>query len=72
MPLLNHMIKKMIKRDKTAIVGKPNVGKSSILNSVLKEKSNSNSCSWNWVRDVIEEVVNLKEYLLYWLIQLAV
>ncbi|MHD0318971.1 tRNA uridine-5-carboxymethylaminomethyl(34) synthesis GTPase MnmE [Fusobacterium sp. THCT1E2] len=52
---------KMIKEGiKTAIVGKPNVGKSSILNSVLKEERAIVTHVAGTTRDVIEEVVNLK------------
>lgn len=51
------MIKEGIK---TAIVGKPNVGKSSILNSVLKEERAIVTHVAGTTRDVIEEVVNLK------------
>ena len=52
---------KMIKEGiKTAIVGKPNVGKSSILNSVLKEERAIVTHVAGTTSDVIEEVVNLK------------
>lgn len=52
---------KMIKEGiKTAIVGKPNVGKSSILNSVLKEERAIVTHVAGTTRDIIEEVVNLK------------
>ena len=52
---------KMIKEGiKTAIVGKPNVGKSSILNSVLKEERAIVTHVAGTTRDIIEEIVNLK------------
>ncbi|PID67451.1 MAG: tRNA uridine-5-carboxymethylaminomethyl(34) synthesis GTPase MnmE [Fusobacteriales bacterium] len=44
---------------KTAIIGKPNVGKSSILNSLLREERAIVTHVAGTTRDIIEEVINI-------------
>ena len=45
---------------KTAIVGKPNVGKSSLMNALLREERSIVTHIAGTTRDIIEEVINIK------------
>ena len=53
------MAKSSVKEFQTAIIGRPNVGKSSLLNNLLREDKAIVTDIAGTTRDVIEEYVNI-------------